>query len=648
MSSPKRTAPQTPEERIYLYLQGFYGRSTPRTVDRRRVRELLNTPSEDEKRAAGEEWPRMLAGGAVSEGDRERWIQARAVELRCNKLLQSLEESLAHSRAAARRDPAYALLNPVYEAAREETLEPTLSHWHQQAARRYLDARKKKDELARRALDDTSIVDRLARLVQEHAAQAWLIVLDVDSPPPLAPARRAIQPMPWRELHYKATRAVETDSGPAHWADTEFAELLRKIGPTGEEAANAVLRKSAERIALPLRESDPFPWLGAREQRDEWWDRAAKEGATEQVRQAELGTASWEFWLHEDSHPRIYDYLAWALWEDVLRPQFEREERLLAPALPVWLARTIVAAPRAKSITTERGAVVLTDGDWRYTAPPAALADVARGALSEDARRAAATLAAYLALAAWRQLRAGVERWDYVPIPAARNALRAVFGADLEERELDAALEWLSGFCVHGWPCVAGVHAEKTQPPGGGRPAKGRVVHVGLPLAPHSIENVYIQAGVTLPGELRWYSPVLPPANAPLVGDHRTRERQRAAFALGLGAVLIDRREEYADRGGVRLNDLRRPLMKLGIYYRSHKSLVDDLLGAWLREPKSPLLPEMPTAPVLVETTPGAGIYRLGPDYPDAERMILDAAGLSAAGRSRTGRGRKPRKSQRS
>lgn len=639
MTARKRTAPPTPEEQAHadLCIRAVFGDLAHQDANQvRRAREWINTPpSEAETRAAEEEWRRMFENGSVIESDRERWIEARASELHRNGLVKSFEEMLAFARGSARRDPVYAMLNPVLSAAREETKDGALSRWHQHAARECLDAASRKsDELARRALDDASIVDRLARLVQERAAQVWRIVTDLTD----GPASELLG------LHYKASRAVETDFGPVHWADAALAGLLRTIGETGKATADRVLKKSAKRIDLPLRESDPFPWLGDQTQRDEWWDRAEKEGAAELVRETELGAASWGFWLHEDSHPRIYDYLALALWVDVLRPQLEREARVPTPAIPVWMAHSLTAAPRAESIIEDRGAIVFADRNWRYTAPPAALADVARGALVEEARRAVATVAAYLAIAAWRQLRSGVERWDYVPISAGRDALRGTFGADLTEANLDAALEWLQEFYVCGLPCVAGVYAEKVQPKGGGRPAKARVVHVGLPLAPHSIERVYLQAGVTLPSELRWYSPVLPPANTPLVGDHRTHERQRAAFTLGLGAVLIERRGEYADRGGVRLSDLRRPLMRLGIYYRTHKSLVDDVLGAWLTEPSPPLLPELPTAPVLIETTPGSGLYRLGPDYVDAHQMILGAAGLSGAGRLRNEYRRKRRK----
>ena len=280
--------------------------------------EWINTPaSEAETRAAEEEW-RSLAAGDVSESG--RWIAARAAELHRNGLVKSFEETVAFIRERARLDPCYALLNPVLGAAREETKDPNLSPWHQQAARKFLDTASDGDELARRALGDASGVDRLARLLQPYAAKAWRIVTDVVTG----------NPEPWSALRHRATRAIETPSGPAHWADAGFAKLLRTIGPTGEEAASLVLRKSAERLAkldLPLSESDPFPWTGDRAQRDEWWERVEKAGAAELVHEAGLGAACWDLWLHEDSHPRIYDYLAWTLWGDKLRPSLAHEAR---------------------------------------------------------------------------------------------------------------------------------------------------------------------------------------------------------------------------------------------------------------------------------------------------------------------------------
>ena len=61
------------------------------------------------------------------------------------------------------------------------------------------------------------------------------------------------------------------------------------------------------------------------------------------------------------------------------------------------------------------------------------------------------------------------------------------------------------------------------------------------------------------------------------------------------------------------------------------------MLTAWITDPVPPLLSELPTGPVLIEAAPGTGVYRLGPDYGDAEQMILGAAKRSEAGRKRIG-----------
>lgn len=314
MTTRKRRAPPTPEEQAHIddCLRTVLGGVVDRdTSEARRALAWINTPPSDaDIRAAEEEWQSHPDGGV---NDRERWIEARAAELHRNGLVKSFKEMLAFTRERARCDPCYALVHPVLSAAHAETKGPDPSPWHQKAARTYLEAARATDDVAGRALDDVSGLDRLARLLRERSVKAWRIVTDVVTAPELSSV-----------LRHQATRAVESPFGLVPWADAGFAELLRSIGQTGAEAADAVLGLGAARLAqldLPLNESDPFPWTGDRAQRDEWWNRIERAGADELLDEARLGAACWELWLHEDSHPRIYDYLAWALWEDELQPQ---------------------------------------------------------------------------------------------------------------------------------------------------------------------------------------------------------------------------------------------------------------------------------------------------------------------------------------
>lgn len=274
---------------------------------------------------AVDEWRRTV-GEVVNASAHEKWVEKRAYELLRDDPDGPATGALAFLRTLARRDAVYAVSFPVLAAAREETLTPELSRWHQQAARKRLEKfAAKGDELAKRALDDASALDRLARLVQSSAAKAWRLVTDVwtkleDD------ARAQGEGYPYERMFCEATRAIEMRSGPVPWGDAAFAELVREIGTEGRTIADRVIEKSAERLAqINLIDCTPFPWAGNHEQREVWLRTHAKQ--PDVFSRNDWGTACWGLWLHENSHPRIYDYLAWALWVDVLRPSLVHEAR---------------------------------------------------------------------------------------------------------------------------------------------------------------------------------------------------------------------------------------------------------------------------------------------------------------------------------
>lgn len=451
-------------------------------------------------------------------------------------------------------------------------------------------------------------------------------------------ARRTLAGRLADELHKAAEACGMTGEAP-EWGsapperdgmlalDAAAADFLAEYGKHGREAADNYREKAAKRWRhYSQNTGGPDALVNLYRA---WWPDISAERFTARV---------------DEVPSRFARNLCWVLWRDTVKPVLERLRRLPAPAAPIWLADALVIAPSATEIRNNPDGSLVIIADEVSRTLPVAVQAVARGALCAGGRRAVASVAAYLAIRAWHQYRAG-ERPDAVPMPAGRNELSKILGAKLSEDDLDAALDWLAGFKVAGYPCVAGVTSETVRRPGPGRPAKWRVVQVGFPLAPMGLERIFRQAGTVLPADLRWYSPVLSPAWAPLVGNHSTRERQRAAFALGLGAALMERREEYADRG-LRIEDLRKPLRQMGLYVRSHASLLDAVLDAWQRDPAQPSLP-LPGAPrraVLVETAPGSGRWRLGPDYSDADRVIRLAAGRSEAGRRRRDRQRDRRR----
>lgn len=343
---------------------------------------------------------------------------------------------------------------------------------------------------------------------------------------------------------------------------------------------------------------------------------------------------------------RVARLLARALWADVvavvLRGDMEQEaharerrEKVPAPTMHPAPRSAIMSAPLGSWRTNRDGSLETGDVDKRRGyLPPVAMVSVGERALSSSAGKIVPTLAALLSREAWDRWVRGVDRFDWIAVPAGRNALHAR-GIDATEDELDEAIAWLQDLKVGGLPCI-----DASPPPQevmgderhGGRPEKRRIVRVGAPLAPMGLESVYRDAGMVLPPELRFFSPVLDPAEAPLIGHRQTYARQRDFYALGIGSFFVEHREQYAERGGVKidLQAWRRCLDARGIYHRSHHSLADQMWDAY-RGHRKPGLPGIgPRAAVLVETAPGSGVYRLGPDFAEQERVIMNAAEKTA------------------
>jgi hypothetical protein len=347
--------------------------------------------------------------------------------------------------------------------------------------------------------------------------------------------------------------------------------------------------------------------------------------------------------------------LAGALWSiGAVRTQAARMEAIKTPALhPVVANVLLLRSADADFHREEDGghSVVHPLGELGRL-PPAALVRMSEGALEADALKALAPLAAWLATEADARWRRGEARPDFVPIPTGRDALRARLGDEVTDDDIGEALEWLRNFRVGDYACVNGWTEDRTHQTGkAGRPEKRRVVQVGAPLAPMGLEAVFREAKVGLPPELRFYAPVLNPAGAPQAGNRRTASRQRAFYAIGLGLLLTERREEYAERGGIQIepDEWRRRLQAMGIYHRTHHSLADDVLEALTKAPEPNLFPSR-HGPVLVEVSPNSRRFKLGPGFADQERAIISGAEESQSARRRRAlaksraKGRRPKK----
>lgn len=276
-----------------------------------------------------------------------------------------------------------------------------------------------------------------------------------------------------------------------------------------------------------------------------------------------------------------------------------------------------------------------------------------------DARRAtvgdtAGVVAAWLARVVHRQWLADSRTADKVEIVASK-AMLASMGLGLVDRPaevLEAALSLLAGVRLMGGAddkqpgsgrlVLDYFKAPRTEPgEKGGRPSSVYVVTVGWPLKPTMLEALAAERGFTIPRELAFYGPVLDAAWAPLTGNTRTAAAQRLAFAVGAGQWLVSRREEYAERGGVRLDTLRPFLQSMGLYHRSHASLADDVAVEWRTAPAQTKLPGLgPKGPLLVPAKV-EGVYRLGPDYKAQEALVLRNAELTAKAKAGQKRGKR-------
>jgi len=231
---------------------------------------------------------------------------------------------------------------------------------------------------------------------------------------------------------------------------------------------------------------------------------------------------------------------------------------------------------------------------------------------------------------------------DYARVALTASGLQSagVVQKDLRGDERDAAvvelLEALASVRVKGLGALIDADSIdltwEVLGPSGGRPSRVIVVRAGDALCPFGVLDWYRRERIVPPDGLRFWGPVFEPAWTPLCGTYLTRPVQAAAYTVGLGQWLMSRRQEYAERGGVKLDTLDKVLRGLGMYVRTHSSLVDRVKDEWRTTPLQPVLGG-PTSAVLVETSPGSGLWKLGdghPEYRAAHRMLMEAVEVAS------------------
>ena len=338
-----------------------------------------------------------------------------------------------------------------------------------------------------------------------------------------------------------------------------------------------------------------------------------------------------------------------------LARELHRRNRKLRPGMLAPLAAIILRSGVERPELASDGRLQhrADDGTTRAAAAAAQM-HLAEKVLGDTAPPGVVPLAAYLATVCFEQHRLGQDEAQAkrVVIPSTNREMLRRFGIQTRD-ELRAALEWLNSLSIGDprfdrWKCVNGHWAEGPKPSAstrGGRPAAtGYVVDVGYPLAPFAakrLADTFTAHGMAPPPSLGFYVPVLSVEAAPgaAPGSYApTHRRQLDAYCMALPLVLTEKREEYAERG-IKLDDLRAPLRAVGIYHRGNVSLFDNLCEVWRAAPQPDLFGHR-TGPVLVPVEPNSDRFRLGPDYADADGMIVDAAGITERKRREGAKGR--------
>lgn len=341
-------------------------------------------------------------------------------------------------------------------------------------------------------------------------------------------------------------------------------------------------------------------------------------------------------WVGEDGEPSLALKVLTSAVAEAWSTRSKRLRAMPAPTLhPV--AFSAIAASRAEMATADVAHVLARAGRSKGIGEVAGLIVPADGL---DDITAAKTLS--LAASLCRLTHAQWSRWeqDYSRVAVPMSALqgsglitdrRDKHGLDSEEQALDLFRSLASARVTGLGHLIEPESIHVVSEDSGGRPGRFVVARVGDPLCPFGVIDWYKSKGLTMPDGLRYYGAAFDPAWTPLVGNKQTYAIQRAAFATGLGQWLMARREEYADRKGVKLDTLPAVLKGLGLYIRSHASLVDKFMDALRTPPVQPIL-EGPRSALLVPIEPGSDIYKLGdghPDYIAAHHMLVDAAGAA-------------------
>lgn len=188
-----------------------------------------------------------------------------------------------------------------------------------------------------------------------------------------------------------------------------------------------------------------------------------------------------------------------------------------------------------------------------------------------------------------------------------------------------------------GFDLVSNIAETEKQLHETGRPTKGYVFSVGIPLRPLAVRWELERQRVKIPPEYVWSVPLMPAMNMPTAGNANTLSSERAFNAMHLSQFAIEHRTEYTERG-VKLTEVIESGAEVYGFTAAHRTkLAESLVGR--QRGQSDLF-----APFQLV---GDGRVQFAPHYGDVHQNILSAAGHSARRQSEQKKGRRKQRKAR-
>lgn len=225
---------------------------------------------------------------------------------------------------------------------------------------------------------------------------------------------------------------------------------------------------------------------------------------------------------------------------------------------------------------------------------------------------------------------------ELVFIPSGEKALRelGLRGADIHQILLALeAIKYAQRSDFPGFELVSNIAETEKQLNDTGRPTKGYVFSVGIPLRPVAVRWELERQKIKIPADYAWSVPLMNAMNMPTVGNPNTLSNERAFNAMHLTQFAIENRTEYADRG-IKLAELIDAGAEVYGFTAAHRRKLANSLTGRLKD-QSDLF-----APFEIV---GDDRVQFSEHYSDVHQNILSAAGHTERRKAEQKKGASPK-----